>query len=153
MSEVFAREYIKINVDLKCKNDYLKYIADMCLSYGICSDKTGVFEGLVDREKEFETNLGDGIAIPHTKSRFVTRPAIIVIKTKNEVEWGGDYEEGVKLIICILSPDNQKDNIHLKLLSSLSRKLIYDDFKNGLLDASSEDEIYTMIEEALTANS
>ncbi len=151
MSEVFAREHIGINVDLKDKNDYLKYIASLAATLGIGKDEQGVYEGLVNREKEFETNLGDGIAIPHTKSNYINVPAIIVVKPKCEVQWGGDYEEGVKFIISILSPDNQKDNIHLKLLASLSRKLIYDEFKSALVNASDEEEIYNMIEEALNS--
>jgi PTS system fructose-specific IIA component len=151
MSEVFTREHISINVDFKYKNDYLKYIGKLSKSLGICEDEQGVYEGLVDREKDFETNLGAGIAIPHTKSSFVKRPAILIVKPKNEVHWGGDYEEGVSFIICILSPDNKGDNVHLKLLASLSRKLIYDDFKSNLISASKEEEIYKMIEEALNS--
>jgi PTS system fructose-specific IIA component len=151
MSEIFTREHIRINADFKYKDDYLKYIAKVSAGLGICEDEQGVYEGLVQREKEFETNLGDGIAIPHTKSRFVKKPAIIIIKAKEEVHWGGDYEDGVKIIISILSPDNQQDNIHIKLLASLSRKLIYDDFKSSLLSASKEEEIYKMIKEALNS--
>lgn len=148
MNEVFKREYIKIHLDLKSKEDYLKYIASMSAALGIGKDEQSVFNGLIAREKEFETNLGDGIAIPHTKSSSINRPAIIILKPETKVNWGGDYEE-VKLIISILSPEKQEDNIHIKLLASLSRKLIYDDFKNGLVNTLNEEEIYLMIEDAL----
>jgi fructose PTS system EIIA component len=151
MSEIFTRKHISINADFEAKKDYLKYIAEFAATLGICEDVQGVYEGLVNREKEFETNLGGGFAIPHTKSKFVNQPAIIIIKPKEEVSWGGDYEDGVKIIISILSPENQEDNIHIKLLASLSRKLIYDDFKNNLLSASTHEEIYKMINEALNS--
>lgn len=151
MSEVFTREHISINVDLENKNDYLKYIAGLAVKLGITKEEHGVYEGLIEREQEFETNLGFGIAIPHTKSSFVCKPAIIVIKPKDQVNWGGDYEENVKIIISILSPDKQEDNIHIKLLASLSRKLIYDEFKNALVNALSEEEIYIMVKEALNS--
>lgn len=151
MSKVFTSEHVKINLNLEDKNSYLKYIANLSVNLGVGKDEQGVYEGLVEREKEFETNLGDGIAIPHTKSSFVNKPAIIVLKSINEVTWGGDYEDGVKIIISILSPDKQEDNIHIKLLASLSRKLIYDDFKSGLINALNEEEIFKMIEEALNS--
>lgn len=151
MNEVFTREHIRIHLDLKDKDDYLKYIASLSVNLGVGKDEQSVYDGLIAREKEFETNLGDGIAIPHTKSNFINRPAIIVLKPRSQVYWGGDYEEEVKIIISILSPDKQEDNIHIKLLASLSRKLIYDDFKNGLVNASNEEEIYQMIEEALNS--
>jgi fructose PTS system EIIA component len=149
MNEVFTREHIRIHLDLKDKDDYLKYIASLSVTLGVGKDKQSVYDGLIAREKEFETNLGGGIAIPHTKSSSINRPAIIVLKPENQVFWGGDYEEEVKIIISILSPEKQEDNIHIKLLASLARKLIYDDFKNGLLDAFNEEEIYKMIIEVL----
>jgi fructose PTS system EIIA component len=151
MNEIFTREHISIHLDLKNKNDYLKYIASLSVTLGVGKDEQGVYDGLIAREKEFETNIGDGIAIPHTKSSFINRPAIIVLKPENQVYWGGDYEEDVKIIISILSPEKQEDNIHIKLLSSLSRKLIYEDFKNGLINALNEEEIYKMVEEALNS--
>lgn len=150
MSEVFTRQHIVLNLDLKDKNDYLKYIAKLSMDLGIGKEENGVYQGLVDREKEFETNLGDGIAIPHTKSSSVARPGIIVIKPKNEVQWGGG-EEGIKLILSILSPDKQEGNIHLKLLASLSRKLIDEDFKRTLINSSSEEDVFIMVDNALNS--
>lgn len=150
MSDVFKKQHVVLNLDLRDKNDYLKYIAKLSMDLGIGKDEKGVYEGLVDREKEFETNLGDGIAIPHTKSSYVARPGIIVIKPKNEVQWGGS-EEGIKIILSILSPDKQEDNIHIKLLASLSRKLIDEDFKKTLIKTSNGDEVFIMVDSALNS--
>jgi fructose PTS system EIIA component len=151
MNEVFAREHISIHLDLENKNEYLKYIAGLSVTLGVGKNEQSIYDGLIAREKEFETNIGSGIAIPHTKSSFINRPAIIVLKPEKQVYWGGDYEEDIKIIISILSPEKQEDNIHIKLLASLSRKLIYDDFKNGLINALNEEEIYEMVEEALNS--
>ncbi len=151
MSDVFAREYIKINVELKDKNEYLKYIARLSVDLGIGKEEQGVYQGLLDREKEFETNLGDGIAIPHTKSNFILKPAVIVIKPKTEVFWGGDSDEGIKIILSLLSPNEQGGNTHLKLLASLSRKLIDEKFKKKLVSTLNKEEIFIMLENALNS--
>jgi len=149
MSDVFTQEHIKLNLDLDNKDDYLRYIAKLSITLGIGSEEQGVYAGLVNREKEFNTNLGGGIALPHTKSNFIIKPAIFVLKPKNGVMWGDDTCEVIKIIICILSPHQQNGNTHLKLISSLARKLIDEDFKKVLVNSIDEEEIYTMVNNAI----
>jgi PTS system fructose-specific IIA component len=149
MNEVFTRKHIKLNLDLKDKDAYLGYIAKLSMELGIGKDEQGVYEGLVNREKEFATNLGDGIAIPHTKSDYITRPAILVLKPQKEVPWGDDAEDDIRIIISILSLNEQGGDFHLELLASLARKLIDEEFKKILVNALDEEEIFVMIEQAL----
>jgi len=149
MSEVFTRKHIKLNLDLKDKDAYLRYIAKLSIELGIGKDEQGVYEGLVNREKEFATNLGDGIAIPHTKSDYIIKPAIIVLKPKKEVSWGDDAEEGIRIIISILSLNEQGGNTHIELLASLARKLVDEEFKKTIVNSLDEEELFLMIEQAL----
>lgn len=149
MSEVFTRQHIKINVDLQDKEAYLGYIARFAIELGIGKDEQGVYEGLLQREKEFSTDLGCGIAIPHTKSDYITKPAILVLKPQKKFAWGGGNEEDVRMIISILSLNEQEGHDHLNLLASLARKLVDEEFKQALLTARNEEEIFLMVEQAL----
>lgn len=149
MSKVFTREHINLNLNLKDKDAYLRYLAKLAMELGIGKEEQGVYEGLVNREKEFSTNLGDGIAIPHTKSDFILKPAILILKLRTEVSWGEDTEEGIKIIISILSHNEQGGNTHLELLASLARKLVDEEFKKNLLNATHREDIFLLIMEAL----
>lgn len=149
MSEVFTREHIKLNINLKDKDAYLKYLAKLAMELGIGKEEQGVYEGLVNREKDFATNLSDGIAIPHTKSDYILKPAILVLKLQQEVSWGDDDEEGIRIIISILSRNEQGGNTHLELLASLARKLVDEEFKKNLVNAMQEEEIFLLIEQAI----
>ncbi|MDU9052471.1 MAG: PTS sugar transporter subunit IIA [Clostridioides difficile] len=51
--------------------------------------------------------------------------------------------------MSLLMPGKSKENIHLKLLSSLSRKLINKEFKDSLLKSDNVEEISNLINEAL----
>jgi PTS system fructose-specific IIA component len=149
MSEVFTREHINLNLDLKDKDAYLRHIAKLAMELGIGKEEQGVYEGLLNREKDFATNLGDGIAIPHTKSDYILKPAILVLKPRQEVSWGDDAEEGIRIIISILSRNEQGGNVHLELLASLARKLVNEEFKKTLLNATHKEEIFLLIAQAL----
>ncbi|HMM19372.1 MAG TPA: PTS sugar transporter subunit IIA [Selenomonadales bacterium] len=149
MSAVFTRQHIKIDVDLQDKEAYLRYIAKIALELGIGKEEQGVYEGLLQREKEFSTDLGCGIAIPHTKSDYIARPAILVLKPRKKFAWGDGNGEDVRMIISILSLNEREGNGHLNLLASLARKLVDEEFKQALLIAGNEEEIFLMVEQAL----
>lgn len=147
-NNVFKKEYVFLNVNAENKEDVLKFIGNKAKDLGITEDLEGVYNGLLQREEQFTTNLGEGIAIPHTKNSLVKNPAIVVLKFNNDVQWN-EGEDKVKLAISLLMPEESGGNTHLKLLSALSRKLIHEDFKNALLNSSDVDEVTNLINEAL----
>lgn len=151
MSEVFTRNHIRLNLNLNTKDDCLRYIAKLSLELGIGTEEQRVYEDLVNREKQFTTNLGDGIAIPHTKSDYIIKPAILILKPGKEVSWGDEAEDNIKIIISILSFNEQGANTHLELLASLARKLVDEDFKKRLVDTLNEEEVFLMVEQALNS--
>lgn len=81
-----------------------------------------------------------GVAIPHCKSDAVNDAAFALIKLKNPIEWGSLDGEPVKFVIQLAAPDSA-DNVHLRMLSQLARDLMDDDFRDGLLCASSIEDI------------
>lgn len=147
-ANVFKKENVFLNVEAKTKEEVLKFIGLQAKELNISNDSNGVYEGLVQRESQFTTNLGEFIAIPHTKNDAVLNPAVLVLKFKEDVEWN-EGEEKVKLVINLLMPGQSEGNTHLKLLSALSRKLIHEDFKNALLNSDDANEVTSLINEAL----
>ena len=59
-------------------------MADLMEKSGKISDKNAYVEGLIKREEESTTAVGEGIAIPHYKGSAVTKPglAAMVIKKR-----------------------------------------------------------------------
>ncbi len=149
--KIFKKEYIFLNMDLKTKDEVLKFLSNKAMELKITDDKEEIYRGLQEREEEFTTNLGEYFAIPHTKKEAVINPAVIILKLKNKIEWNKG-EEKVKLVINLLVPEKSKGDLHIKLLSVLSRKLIHESFKNVLLHSSSIDEIDNLIKNALVIN-
>lgn len=145
---VFKKENVFVNVDVKNKEEVLRFISQKARELDITKDSEGIFNGLVERESQFTTNLGGFIAIPHTKNDAVLNPAVLVLKFNEDVVWNED-ETKVKLAINLLMPGQSEGNTHLKLLSALSRKLIHEDFKNALLNSNDVEQITSLINEAL----
>lgn len=85
------------------------------------ADPDTFLSGILAREEQTTTGLGDGIAIPHAKNAAVKTPTIVFARSQQ----GVDYEA----------------------LASLSRYLLQDGFTDKLLTASSPDEIRQLFSE------
>lgn len=145
---VFSDKNVFLNVDANNKEDVLRFISVKAKELSIIRDSEELYRGLLDRDIQYSTNLGEFIAIPHAKSNSILHPAVLVLKFNKSVKWN-DGEEEVKLAISLLVPDELEGNVHLKLLSALSRRLIDTNFKNELLSSHDINEITKLINSAL----
>lgn len=107
-------------------------------------DNSAIFKKAIwKRENEVSTAIGDGIAIPHAQSSTVKEPSIIMGRSLNGIEYGG---ENTNLIFMIAAPENAS-NEHLALLSKLSTFLINENFRAKLLVAQTNNDVINAIKE------
>lgn len=145
--KIFNKENIIISVDITEKDLLLKEIAKKICDLGYGKEEEEIYEGLKDRENDSETALGDGFAIPHTKSSSILTPGVLFVKTIDEIKWSA--EESANVFIVLFTPLENKENIHLKMLSSLSRKLINSEFKDLLHSSEDVEVLFQNITNAL----
>ncbi|HBH0777059.1 TPA: PTS sugar transporter subunit IIA, partial [Clostridioides difficile] len=61
-TNIFNKEYVFLNVDAKSKVEVLKFISKKAKDLNLAEDESLVYEGLMAREEQFTTNLGESIA-------------------------------------------------------------------------------------------
>ena len=69
--DLFNPESIRLNGAAKSKDDALRTLVDLMAAGGNISDKEAYFAGVMAREKEATTAVGEGVAIPHCRSKSV----------------------------------------------------------------------------------
>lgn len=138
-------QLVAFGLEVKDKDDAIKKVGAMMFEAGKITNQDKYIEGVFEREKEFATGIGYGIAIPHCKDDCVKEAAFTLVKLNNCIEWGSLDDKPVNYIIMLAAP-NTSDNIHLKMLSTLAKNLMDDDFRSGLLNASSVEEIKQIFE-------
>jgi activator of the mannose operon (transcriptional antiterminator) len=101
----------------------------------LAAEKAGKINGLeefihdvLEREKTFSTGVGNSIAIPHGKSKAVKEAMFVFGKVKEGIEWESHDGNPVNLIFLLGVPAENANNVHLKILSQLSMKLIDEEF-------------------------
>lgn len=98
-------------------------------------------KSVLDREKTYTTGVGNGIAIPHGKSKAVKEVMIVFGRSDDGIEWNSLDGKLVNIIFLLGVPAESVENIHLKVLSKLSRKLMNEEFVEALRRSKTKEEI------------
>lgn len=146
---VLEEKNLFLDAELSTKEEVLEFIAKEAKKLGITENEDELLKDLWKRENEFSTGLQDGFAIPHAKSEYVKYPTILYIKIKNDVEWETFDDSNVKFIFNLLVPKENKDNVHLKMLSKLATCLMEDDFKKEVKSSEDKGKLVKYINEKM----
>ena len=137
LSKMVDERLVKFDMDASSKEDAIRKVAALMYTTGKVSDQNVYIQGVLDREKEFATGIGMHIAIPHCKNQVVTEAAFTMVKLKQGIDWGSFDGLPVNFII------------HLTMLSTLARNLMDDDFRSGLLEATSVEDIEKVLQKGV----
>lgn len=129
------------------KQEALDLMVDLMVKSGKINDREAYRKEVYRREEESTTGIGEGIAIPHGKGEFVTRPGLAAMVVKNGVDFDSLDGEPVHLIFLIAAP-NTEDNVHLDVLSKLSMLLMDENFAADLKKASTVEEFLQIVDAA-----
>jgi PTS system fructose-specific IIA component len=139
------RNLIVLDLDAKCKTEVIKKMIDLAYKEDRIISKEDFLKCVLEREEEISTGVGNSIAIPHGKSETVKEALIVFAKLKNGIDWESMDSEKVDLIFLLGVPERNKENLHLKILAQLSRKLMDEDFVKLLRNAATGDEVYYIL--------
>ncbi|MBS4538347.1 fructose PTS transporter subunit IIA [Clostridium sp. D2Q-11] len=141
MKGLINEELIYLDLKEDTQLQVLEKLSEALYKENRIFSKEDFLKGVLAREEEITTGFGNGFAIPHCKGQSVKTPSIAIGRTENLVKWNAIDDKGVNFIILIAVPEENKDNIHLKIISKLASKLIDEEFREKLHRTTSKDEI------------
>ncbi len=136
---------IDMALDADTKEEVVRGLATLAYKDGKINDCEKYIEAVLNREAEYSTAVGFGIAIPHGKTEAVTEPFLGFGKVK-EVDWNALDTKPVDLVFIIGVPKKDSGSLHLKLLAKLSRKLMNETFRDELRKAETKKDIIAILE-------
>lgn len=145
MLPILNKDCIVTDVSAAEKNDIIREMAGCLDRAGYLSDVEQFYQDVLEREKVFSTYIGYQIGLPHGKSGGVNEAGLSIAKLPEEILWDEESGEKVSLIIMIAVQAETDNNLHLQILSKLSRLLIHDDFRDDLRSGD-KNGIYELIQ-------
>lgn len=145
IKDLLKKELMLLDFKADNKKDAIEELASKFYEHGYVNSKEEFADGLRAREEQGSTALGDGVAIPHSKSKTVKEPAVLFAR-KND---GLDYEaldgEDTFIFFAIAAPDGE-NNLHVETLAELSKMIMKAGFVDDLKKVNSPDEVYQVID-------
>ena len=146
ITELLKKEGIALNVKVDSKEAAIDYLVDLHDKSGNINDKEEYKKGILKREEDGSTAIGEGIAIPHSKNKAVIRPALAAMTVPDGVDYDALDGNPSNLFFMIAAPEDGGD-VHLDVLSRLTILLMDEDFIKQLLSAKDKDAFLKVIDD------
>lgn len=143
ISELLVPEVMILDLKAKTKQAAFEEMINRLYEAGRITDKKVFLEGILARESQTTTGLGDGIAMPHAKNSAVKMPTVAFARSTAGVDYQAMDGQPVHLLFMIAVPANA-NNTHLEALASLSRYLLQDGFMDKLKQATTPDDVVNL---------
>ncbi|HEM5498643.1 PTS transporter subunit EIIA [Streptococcus suis] len=107
--------------------------------------------GILNREAQTTTGLGDGIAMPHAKNAAVKEATVLFAKSNKGVDYASLDGQPTDLFFMIAAPEGANDT-HLAALAELSKYLMKAGFADRLRAATNPEEVIAVFDTAEAAD-
>ncbi|PZO96276.1 MAG: PTS fructose transporter subunit IIC [Streptococcus pyogenes] len=113
--------------------------------HGVVTDYDTFKTGIMNREAQMTTGLGDGIAMPHSKNAAVKEATVLFAKSAKGVDYASLDGRPTDLFFMIAAPDGANDT-HLAALAELSQYLLKDGFADQLRGAKKPEDVLAIFD-------
>lgn len=144
--EQMSESLINIHLEGLTKEEVMEEMAELFAEDNAINSKTDFIEAVSAREEESSTGIGQEVAVPHGKTDAVLKHSVAFGRAPGGVDWKSHDGSPVKLIFMVAAPAEHQGEEHLQIMQIISRKLREEDFKKQLLEASTEKEVWELLE-------
>ncbi|UOQ49949.1 fructose-specific PTS transporter subunit EIIC [Gracilibacillus caseinilyticus] len=145
ITELLRKELIILDAEAETKEQIIDELANQLGNNHYLNDQQQFTQAIWDRENQTSTGIGDHVAIPHAKTKAVSKPAIAFARSKQGMDY--DSLDGqLSHLFFMIAASEGANNDHLQTLSRLSTLLMDESFRIQLMEANSRDEIIKVVD-------
>jgi len=149
LSELVSSDAIVTDLKSRERDDVVGELVDVLLaSSGFDKSlREQLVAKVLEREKMSSTGFGRGVAVPHVKHPSVDRLVAAVGLSRDGVDFNALDKQPVYSIFLLLSPEDRPEE-HLQAMETIFKNLRKDTFRRFLRQASTPEEVMTLLREA-----
>lgn len=147
IKDLLVKDVMIMDLQATTKSAAIDEMVQKMYDGGRISDIDTYKKGILAREAQTSTGLGDGIAMPHAKNSAVKEATVLFAKSNKGVDYEALDGQPTYLFFMIAAPEGANDT-HLQALAALSRLLIDPDFVGKLKETKTPDEVQALFQSA-----
>ncbi|HEM6578080.1 MULTISPECIES: PTS fructose transporter subunit IIABC [Streptococcus] len=151
IQDVLRKDVMLLDLQATSKEVVIDEMIASLVDKGYVTDFDVFKTGIMNREAQTTTGLGDGIAMPHAKNAAVKEATVLFAKSNKGVDYASLDGQPTDLFFMIAAPEGANDT-HLAALAELSKYLMKPGFADKLRGVSSPEEVISVFDEAEAAD-
>ena len=140
IQDVLNKNVMLFDLQATDKEGVINEMIQLLVDNGVVTDFDTFKAGIMNREAQTSTGLGDGIAMPHSKNEAVKEATVLFAKSNKGVDYASLDGQPTDLFFMIAAPEGANDT-HLAALAELSKYLMKPGFADKLRQASTPDQV------------
>lgn len=140
IQDVLNKNVMLFDLQATDKEGVINEMVQSLVDNGVVTDFEIFKTGIMNREAQTSTGLGEGIAMPHSKNEAVKEATVLFAKSNKGVDYASLDGQPTDLFFMIAAPEGANDT-HLAALAELSKYLMKPGFADKLRQASNPDEV------------
>ncbi|HEM3511000.1 PTS fructose transporter subunit IIABC [Streptococcus suis] len=151
IQDVLRKDVMLLDLQATSKEAVIDEMIASLIDKGYVTDFDVFKTGIMNREAQTTTGLGDGIAMPHAKNAAVKEATVLFAKSNKGVDYASLDGQPTDLFFMIAAPEGANDT-HLAALAELSKYLMKPGFADKLRGVSSPEEVISVFDAAEAAD-
>ncbi|HEL1643864.1 TPA: PTS sugar transporter subunit IIA [Streptococcus suis] len=151
IQDVLRKDVMLLDLQATSKEAVIDEMIASLVEKGYVTDFDVFKTGIMNREAQTTTGLGDGIAMPHAKNAAVKEATVLFAKSNKGVDYASLDGQPTDLFFMIAAPEGANDT-HLAALAELSKYLMKPGFADKLRSVSSPEEVISVFDTAEEAD-
>jgi len=147
-ARLFGSKNVFLDLQATVKDEALPEIVRQLEENEVFTAKeaSSALRALREREKLGSTGIGNGVAIPHAKTKGVKEMVVALARSKEGIEFQSIDGEPVQLVFLIVSPAAEQEQ-HLDMLRWMSKLGRNSDFRMFFARARNVREVQGLLRE------
>ncbi|HEM3468113.1 TPA: PTS sugar transporter subunit IIA [Streptococcus suis] len=151
IQDVLRKDVMLLDLQATSKEAVIDEMIASLVDKGYVTDFEVFKTGIMNREAQTTTGLGDGIAMPHAKNAAVKEATVLFAKSNKGVDYASLDGQPTDLFFMIAAPEGANDT-HLAALAELSKYLMKAGFADRLRAATNPEEVIAVFDTAEAAD-
>ena len=140
IQDVLNKNVMLFDLQATDKEGVINEMVQSLVDNGVVTDFDTFKTGIMNREAQTSTGLGEGIAMPHSKNEAVKEATVLFAKSNKGVDYASLDGQPTDLFFMIAAPEGANDT-HLAALAELSKYLMKPGFADKLRQVSTPDQV------------
>lgn len=137
---------IELHLQAKTKEEAVRELVALLGKAQRVADSEAAYSCVMTREASVSTGIGEGVAVPHSKTDAVKETLIAFGLSQDGIDWRSPDGRPAHLIFLILSP-HQDAGAQLKILASIARLIKMKGIAPILLNADTPETLVAFFSE------